>query len=345
MRPLMRLTLTVAVAALICAGSAGAQQEQPAKGPPGLTAGEKAAVEKFLKRRVEEVRRHVNQHNYDFAVKLIDAILLVAPDTRFKRELQELRRKASQGTLQQKVIRTYLYCSKKVHAIGDKIEIKLRIRNLSSDEVSLPHTAKEARNFSVLLKNAYGYELLGSSRMRRTQLTIKQDSAIVLKKNQIWEKTFEIDTSQIESRQPVMRRYVLQAMLRPAEIISGDERFSRYLATGELEIWVMPSKHLNLAKNALQHLREATSFIQGKPVPGELAIDGHSKAQVAAFFSTFFLTRQERGQAIRELVRALEKATGDTARVLMGSLSYLTKEPHGTSKEDWLNWWKRRPKK
>lgn len=342
MKSLLRLTLAGAVfAALVCANPAGAQEEPPASKPPALSTGEQAAVEKFLGLKVEEVRQHVSGHNYDFALRLIDAILMVAPNTRFKRELQQLHIKANQGMLQQKVLRTYLFCSKKVHSIGDMIEVKLRIKNISPDEVSMPHNAEQARNFGVLLETTYSYELPGSSRMRRTQLTIKQDSAIVLKKNQVWEKTFKIDTSRIKSRQPVIRRYVLQAVLRPAEIVSGDERFSRYLSTGELEIWVMPSEHLNLAKDALGHLREATSFIQGKPIPGELAIDSNSKAQVAAFYSTFFLARKDRLKAVRELVRALEKAAGDTARVLMGSLSYLTKEPHGTSREDWLDWWKK----
>ena len=40
-------------------------------------------------------------------------------------------------------------------------------------------------------------------------------------------------------------------------------------------------------------------------------------------------------------MRALEESSGDTAHVIMGSLSFITGEEFGTARDDWLNWWKK----
>ena len=337
MKSVFRLLLAAGIASALCAGMLEAQEKKP----PELSAGEMAAVGKFITLKVHDVRQAIARHDYDYAVRLIDAILLLDPGTPFKNELGKLRIKASQEKLQQEVVRVYLFCPKSVHSIGDKIKVTLRIRNVSSGKITFPHEAEKARNFGVLVRKTCDYELLGSTRMRRTQLTLKQDSPIVLEKGQVWEKTFTIDTSHIESIHPIMRRYVLQAVMRPVEIVAGDERSSRYLATGELELFVMPPEHAKLAKEAMQHIMEAAAFLTGKPIPGELAIDEARGAQVALFYSSFFLSEKERPQAAGELMRALEESSGDTAHVIMGSLSFITGEEFGTARDDWLNWWKK----
>lgn len=330
------------VAAALSAARITAQEEEPPGEEQRLSPDEEKAVEKFIFLKAGEARQAVENRNFDYAVRLIDSILLLAPETPLKNELKELRIKAAQEKLQRDVARAYLYCAKKVYKAGEKIEVKLRIRNLTSEKITLPLTDEQSRNFGVLVKEIHDYKLLGSTRMRRSQLVMKQDSPIVLEENQLWEKTFEIDTSRVGGAQPVFRRYVLQAVMRPVEIVTGSERFSRYLATGELEIRVMPPEHAPLAGNALEHLVEATSFIAGKPVPGEMALDETGMAQTAVFYSVFFLTGPQAQEAMAHLFEALEASAGDTSRVLMGCLSFLTGEKFGTSREDWLNWWKKR---
>jgi hypothetical protein len=340
-RKTMKLLLVIIVAAALALAVAGpparAQEEKPAKPPVSLTAAEKAAVEKFLKIKLDEARQAVESRNFDYALQVIDAILLLAPQTPLKRKLQELRLSANEKKLQQEVVRVYLHCAKRIHSTGDKIEIRLRIKNISNGELKFPLGSEEARNFGTLTKTTHDYKLSGSTHMRQTQLTIKQNSSITLKKDQVWEKTFEIDTSRLTDKEPAMHRYVLRARLRPLEIISGKEVFSRYLSTGELELYIMPSKYLEMAKNAMKHIKLSVSCIEQKAARGDLAFD----ARIVLFYSTFFLSEREKKQALPLLFGALEKSSGDTARVIMGSLSFLTGEEHGTSKNDWLDWWKK----
>lgn len=345
MKSLYRVLMAAAAVAILTGGAPAQEKEGP--GPePAMTATEIAAVEKFFTLKVEEARQALKKHNYQLALKLIDAILVVNPQTRHKKVLQEMKIIASQGLLQQEVVRVYLYSPKKVYALGEKIEIKLRVRNISSGEVTFPHALAVPRNLGGVRKFAYTYELSGSSRMRATRTVIKQGSPITLKKNQVWEKSFEIDTSVVEAVEPVMRRYVLAAMLRPAEIIAGEEeKFTRPLTTGKIEIWAMPKKYAPYSKNAFANLKEALSFIRGERVPGELLLDDETTARVVLFYSVFFLSEQERTEALELLMEALTASAGQAARTITGSLTFLTNQPYGSSKEDWLNWWQRVGKK
>ncbi len=337
------------LAALVCLGPAWAQEEPKEKPEPApvikLTAREMAAVEKFIALKVEKIKEALAVHNYEFATSLIDAILKVHPETRSLQQLHELRIKAGEGLLQQEVVRVYLYSPRRIYTDGEKIEIKLRVKNVSQNDVTFPHSGKTPRNFGRVVKASYTYELAGSSRMRRTQLIVKQDEPITLGTGQVWEKSYEIDTAVAASAEPGVRRYVLQAELRPAQINTGEEKFSRYLVTGELDLWVIPKERAALAAGALGHVRDATSFLLGKADREKTGLKDVPEAQAAAFFSCFFLAEGEKDEAVGLLMAALEKTSADTARVLMGCLSYLTGEAHGTSKQDWLQWWKTRQKK
>jgi hypothetical protein len=135
---------------------------------------------------------------------------------------------------------------------------------------------------------------------------------------------------------------VLQAGLRPVQIIADEDQFSRYLLTGELELWLLPAEHRNLADKALEHLKEAVSFFDGNPVRGDLNITNRTMARLTAFYSTYFLKEKEKDKALELIFSIFEKTAGDTAKVLMGTLTYLTGELFGTSKEEWLEWWKKR---
>lgn len=342
MKRLFQVLVAAAAVALLAGGAPAQEKEEP--GPrAALTSVERAAVEKFFGLKVEETRRALRAHNYKLALQLVDAILVVNPQTRHKKVLQDMRISANQGLLQQEIVRVYLYSPKKVYALGEKVEIKLRVRNISEGEVTFPHTAAQPRNFGTLRKFTYTYELSGSWRTRRTPAVIKQDSPIVLKKNQVWEKSYEIDTSGVEGEEPLMRRYVLQAQVRPAEIITGEEeKFTRPLTTGKLEIWAMPKKYLAYSKNAFPNLKEAVSFIRGERVPGQLLLADQATARVALFYSVFFVGERERSEALNLLMEALAAAAGETARTITGSLTFLTSEPYGSSKKDWLNWWQRK---
>lgn len=333
------------LAVTLCLGPARAQEEPKGEPEPApevkMTAREMAAVEKFIAHKVEKVKEALAVHNYEFAVSLIDALLTVHPETRSRQELHDLRIKAGEGLLQQEVVRVYLYAPRRVYTFGETIEVKLRVKNVSPDEVTFPHSGEQPRNFGRVVKTSCSYKLRGSSRIRRTQLIVKQDKPITLGKDQVWEKSYQIDTSKLADEEPGVGRFVLQAELRPAQIEAGEEKFSRYLMTGELDLWVVPKERAALAAGALRHVRDATSFMLGKP---GTTLKELPEAQEVVFYSCFFLADSEKDEAVKLLMSALEKKTAETARVLMGCLTFLTGEPHGTDKRDWLDWWKKRRK-
>lgn len=329
------------LAVTLCPGTVPAQEPEKPGPEVKMTAREMAAVEKFIALKIEKVKEALAIHNYEFAVSLIDAILQVHPETKSRQQLHELRIKAGEGLLQQEVVKVYFYTSRRIYTFGEKIVIKLRVKNVSPGEVTFPHTGKTPRNFGRVVKTSCSYKLLGSSRIRRTQLIVKQDEPITLGKGQVWEKSYEIDTSKLKAADPGVRRFVLQAELRPAQIETSEEKFSRYLITGELDLWVVPKEHAAYASEALRHVRDATSFMLGK---AETGVKDTTEAQTAAFYSCFFLAGSEKDEAVKLLMEALKKATADTARVLTGCLTFLTGEAHGSAKQDWLDWWKQRQK-
>jgi len=334
LRPFIKLCACAAFALLLC--PAAAQEE---KAIPPLKPSEKQAVERFISLKTEEVKKAVELHDYDYAIRLIDAILLLKPNTSCKDKLKELRLKASRETLQQNVLRVYLSCASKYHTAGANIRIKLRIKNLTEGKVVLPVYTKEARNFIVVTKDTLDYGFPFSTRMRRTQLTVKQESEIVLETGQLWEKTFDIDTSKMDRPAHYVRKYVLQAAVWPCEIITDTERFSKALTTGKLELTVAPEKELALAADALENLGNALSYINdGTTVPEGLEIDSRARADEVIFYSAFFIEDEQKGDALRLLFESLEKSAGRTSRIIMGSLSGLTGKNFGTSKEDWLKW-------
>jgi hypothetical protein len=341
MRP-VAIILLGGLLAITCTGrDAGAQDRETEERSESLTVSEEMAVEKFLSLKVAEVKSAMESSNCDHAIQLIDAILLLKPDTQHRRELKDLRIIASQKKLQQEVVRVYIYCSKKLHKAGEAIDICIRVKNIGSDTVTFPHSGNNPRNLGFITKKTYDYRFPCSSRMRGTQVMIKQDSPIVLQKSQVWEKCFEIDTSGMDAGMPTVRRYILQVELRPTEIVAGRGQFSRYLSSGEIELWVVPGEYESLVQNPMEHFKEASLFLLGKPAPGELAIDDESTARLILFYCTFLLDEHDRVEALPTLISVLEKASGDTAMVVMGLLSFLTDEDFGTSREDWLDWWKR----
>jgi hypothetical protein len=326
------------VAALSCVLLADSQKSVT------MTEEEMKAVDKFFRGKFEEAKSYFETHNYETALKLIDSILALRPDAEaaFRQEAVSLRVKCNEGIVQQRVVKSYILVPKKVCEIEEEVEFKIRIDNLTENDVHIFNRGLENSIFGRLEEEVCEYALDGTSRVSRAPVVMRNDSDIILRKGEGWEKNYFIDTKKLGTFEGKFRRYTLRGVLRPAEMECRGERFSRYLPLEPVTIDILPKGCARYAQSSVQVIRDSVMRLTQR---SDETARSESEGQTMLFYASFYVPAESLDEIVGLIIGSLDKLTASVARTAMGVLTNLTSEAHGFEVEAWKKWWARKANK
>lgn len=304
-----------------------------------MTEEEMKAVDKFFRGKFEKAKSYAEAHNYETALKLVDAILTLHPEVGFRDEVVSLRVKCEEGMIQQSVVKSYISVPKNVCEVSEQVEFKIRVDNLTEDEARIFTKGLENSIFGRLEREVREYSIDGMSRFSRAPEFVRNVPDITLRKGEGWEKSYFIETKGLGSFEGRFRRYVLWGALRPAEMECGNERFSRYLPLEPVTIDVLPEGCGKYAQRPVEVVRDSVMRLIQRSGEGGRT---EREAQSMLFYASFYVPAGSLHEVAGLIIGSLDKLSASGARTAMGVLTNLTGEAHGFEAEAWKRWWARK---
>ena len=267
------------------------------------------------------------------ALRLIDALLVVAPDSPVATRLQALRRRAAARLLQESVCRVELVPSAGGLTPDHPLGVRLRLVNQGQETVEL--TAGEEGELGVL---SLVYEELapagGRTRTMQERTILSPDEEIELDPGESWELNLQLLSPHKQMQPGVVGRYQLGGRLRARSLVMGDTSYSLFVPFLPAEVIVVESRDKDLLEPpASQRFLGAlqAAFAAPPETRGETAR--------RVFVAAMVLAAVDRDGAVAALAEALTAAQGALSDALCAALGRATGEPLPRTREEWLRWW------
>ncbi len=287
---------------------------------------ESILTDKYLYSKYLEAQELARRERYEEAIKMVSSILVIEPRLSFGTKLKKFRIDCEEKLIKEKVIRTSLRADKEIHETGDKINFSLGFENVTMAPIAITLGKK---NPAVLYLSVTEYGPTGSynnfDRMEKVELP---DEKIVLKPQEKWEYTFELDTAK-DPRSLNYRTYTLGVEIRPLRIEGvGDLTNIRKIVFPQVTVKTFPPDVEPVLKNPLPKLSQA--------------LDGGMPLDI--FLCALLVPPEDQDKAVALLMNALQKSDESIKKVLMNSLKHVTQLPFLQEETDWLEWWREKNK-
>lgn len=267
------------------------------------------------------------------ALRLIDALLVVAPDSPVAARLQSLRRRATARLLQESAIRVELVPDSPGLTPDRPLSAKLRLINQAEEPVEL--VTGDEGELGVL---SLVYEELapagGRTRTLQERTILSPDEEIELDPGESWELNLQLVSPHQRMQPGVVGRYQLGGRLRARSLMVGDSRYSLFVPFLPAEVVVVEHKDKDLledppSRGFLDALRLAFSA----PPPQRV------ETARRVFVAGMVLARSDRDGAVAAMAEALSAAEGPLSEALCAGLGRATGEPLTRTRDEWLRWW------
>jgi len=269
------------------------------------------------------------------ALRLVDALLVVAPDSHLAPRLRRLRRRATARLVQESVLLAEVVPSAAAMEPADRFDAVLRLSNLADEPVTL--RLGELGNLGVL---SVAYEELApeGSRTRvhaERQIRLDQDE-LVIPAGESRDLDLPLPAPHAELPPGLVGRYHLGGRLRAHTLLVGDSPYSLFVPLLPTEVVVVHPPDADLLADPEGGLLAAVE--RGLAGPARERPEAARRAFVAALLAA----TGDREGAIRAAATALELAEGDLATSLCAALGRITGEPLSFDREEWLRWYRSR---
>lgn len=269
------------------------------------------------------------------ALKLLNGILALEPQTEQLTEIRQLRSRCEARLTEASWLRTRLVSKREVIASTAPLEVFLVVENVSDQEIRVLHE-DEAPMGVVFLD----YEELNRdgtrTRIRTQQGVNLGDEEVVLAPKK--KKRIKLELPAAHRRLPsgAVGRYRLSGRLRPTKLEVGDAPASRFLLLPEKSLIVLGKRDLGLAKEPRERFREAVSRA------GQGTYASREEPARQAFVAAVVLGHQDRELALETLVDALGPSEPPLTQALCAGMGRVNGEPLNFTKDEWLAWWSQR---
>ncbi len=267
------------------------------------------------------------------ALRLIDAILAIEPDTHLQPELRRLRRRAQDEALRASVLSAELRLGAEVLTPGQRLNGRVELHNRSEQPIVL--RMQERPGAFGLITIDFEELLPGGARTRiRTQRAVELPrGALTLQPGE--RHTLRVDLpSPHEQLQPgTVGRYRLGGRLRAGTMLVGDTPYSVFLPLLPREVLAVPGEDRPLTRAPAARFDEAVAAAS----QGTLAERREPARQ--AFVAALLMAHRERQEALAAVAQALGEAEGPLSDALCAALARITGEPLNFTREEWLLWW------
>ncbi|MDP6958129.1 MAG: hypothetical protein QF645_04880 [Planctomycetota bacterium] len=289
----------------------------------------KRQVDQYIFSKYYEAWSHAKSGNFQRAISVADALLLLEPKSRYRQKIGELRRYCDHRLTQETLCKAQIIPSKRIAIRGEKLECLLQIQNRRQKEIQFNFGAG-GQGFAVINQTVRVPALRGDEHQSNQSHQVRFENEIPIAVEAQWEHTFLVDTGSELNISEDLQVITLQGWMLPQKIKLGAGSMTKRIIFEPAEIMVVSKKYEPDLTDPLAGLRRA--------------IDSGTVNDV--FVLSHLLEGEQKevgiGLLIEQLVTA--KTTSGTT-FLTQLLTFLTGEKLGSRGEKWVKWWNERKNK
>ncbi|MEE9392201.1 MAG: hypothetical protein V3W41_06825 [Planctomycetota bacterium] len=343
-RLLRGLSLAMLALSLMACGTVEAEVEGAGENPEEVLSDEElqAAVEesdRINRRRYEEIEAIIAEGDLKGAIAMIDEMSVEEGlDPKWRSRFQVLKIRAKRDLAQTKLLRGIIRLNRYRFAIGDIIKGEVVLENISGREVFIPATSEvqsgDGRGAlatgTFFHRKVTYHEFVPSNTviMETDTANIRVDEDIRLAPGESFRIPIELDTGMRNKGGRMLRSYVFDCTLHPAEIMVGDEMFNVSLPFRSAEARVYPLNAEHLAIEPLDKVKE--SFRRRTPTHLHLAASLVGVDEMENLYGFFYLKLRD------------PKTPDYMELAIMTCLRICSGDSGPENKESWLAWLRKR---
>lgn len=296
-------------------------EELRKKAPPPL----RKYIDRYIYSKYYQAFLLARRKNYRRAIKVVDALLLLEPKSRYHDQLQQLRRFCDQRLTQTTIIEAKIGLEKRIALVGDKVKCTLQLRNVRDRAISVGFNP-QGRGFAVVSMKIRVPTARGDvHEFTRTQ-TVYFSNKVELAKDGLWEHEFLLDTGTGLEIAGDIEIYSIHAWMLPRRVSLGTGALVKRVVFQTATLWVVPRRYEKDLKDPLAGL--ARSMKSG--TVNEVFVLAH------------LLEGKEKSEGIGMLISALRQAKTAAGRnFLCQLLTSLTGVKLGAMPRRWIAWWEK----
>lgn len=307
-------------------GDPGAEQGAPSPDAIDPAVPPPPTTEDF-RDRVKAIRELIEAHDYDRALAAIDETVGLGPPEDLARYLGGLRAGLKRDILQSLYVDALIVLDERRVALGTPITGQVLIVNLSNEQLTIPANAGGNETTIQLDLRYTEFDMGGTVLRERRQHPVLIGKDIVLGPGERHAEPIVLDSLEYGPQRVNYRTYRLEALMYPAEIRIGDEKWPGNLTFKPATCEVFPRNYEHLAKKPLERLDQAVAKNSPTHVPLAAAL-----VEVG-----------EKNRAIDKLIGFLrrdwgEDPDGSTRVACCVGLRILTGEDIVAHPDRWLEW-------
>lgn len=286
----------------------------------------KKRVDQYVFSKYYEAWRYAKSGNFQKAMGIAEALLLLEPKSRYRQKLGELRRFCDHRLTQETLCEASVVSSKSVAIRGEKLECSLRIRNRRDQEIRFQFS-QEGRGFALVNQVVRVPALRGDEHEYNRSRQVRFENDIPIAADAQWEHSFLLDTGAELDLSQDLQIVTVHAWMLPRRIGLGDAGMTRRIIFEPAVIRVVAKKYEPDLADPLSGLRRAieSGTVNDVFVLSHLLEGGQKETGIGLLVAQLSSTKTEAGSVF-----------------LTRLLAFLTGEKIGPRGDKWVEWWKSR---
>ena len=285
----------------------------------------RGAADRYVYAKFAEAHAIAKMGNTERGYRIAVGLLTLEPKSRYAKQLKTFRRYCEQRITQSTILQAGVFVDRDRVTIGDKIAFRLRLVNVSSEEITLTYGSRNGKPAGRVLipVRATIYDPTGSRTTVSAHLETDIDAEIPIATGAQWETVAELDTGAVFPESDFFRVFEISAWTLPSRMESASFRTVRKITFEPARVKVVPKMYRSLLKNPLNSL-------------GEMIDTGNLNE---VFCAAMLLGEEQRAMGMEMLVTAMESAGHALGRAVVANILYqMTDQKHGADPKAWRAW-------
>ncbi|MBI5359101.1 MAG: hypothetical protein HZA48_00795 [Planctomycetes bacterium] len=270
---------------------------------------------------------------YNEALLIINAVLALDKPPEYADRIKTLKIKCEEHVVSEQILNVSISQDTGICQSDQPVVYNLKIENVGFKPVQLAIKPPDDPNTNPFCKiniDITEYTAVGNFSSDNRIAPINLDIDIELKPNESWKTTLVLDTSSLPPQTAPYRTYEISASIRPTKLVCEKKDYYREIVSNSMTVKVFPVK--------LDDLRKQPLALLGK------VLDKGNADEI--FICSLLVNEEDKPAAEEMLMVALNKAESiPEKRLFMNCLKHLTGKTLPFEEDEWLNWWKQKPKK
>jgi len=304
--------------------------EDPPRGGPRA---DKGAVERYVQAKYAEAYALAQKKHYQRAYDLAGALLVLEPRAEASESVRKLRRYCDNMIMQTSLMEAKVLQQKAAYVMGDRIDLRLRLRNLHRNAVKIlfnagpldrPAGGKAIVQIEVRLPQERG-DVATLTANDQADL----EAEIPIATGAQWEREFVLDTSVGAEYPDSFQVFVVHVWTIPDRIETEGVPVTRRIQFEPAVVKVVPRKYAKMLEDP------PGSFLK--------AVESTTSRPQEVFVSALLLEGEAKEKGIAKLIELMKGAELPKGKVWIGHLlGFMTDQKLGDDWKKWEEWFRAR---